>query len=248
MLAREIQSDFGRYLRTCRLHAGRSLDEIAAQTKITISCLQQIENQDLHGLPQDVFVRGLLKSYAQAVGGDTEEALRRYRNCCSIQQQFKGQDALTSVGANSWRRFFVALLLFSLAVGSTLYGIGMVQSEDAAPKPSGDVQNEPNEQRTPEDHAASGHLPTASALQAEGPTALKLQATAVADVRLKIIADGRLPQAFELQAGEQILVTAEAHLNILIVNAGGVRLSLNGKHINVPGKEGQIVTLDLPQT
>jgi cytoskeletal protein RodZ len=248
MQSGETQSDFGRYLQACRLQTGRSLVEIAVQTKITISCLQQIENQDLHRLPQDAFVKGLLKSFAIAVGADTEETLRRYRNCLGIQQQLGGKAVLNSVATNFWRRQLIALVLFFLAVGGTLYGIQVVQTGDSAPKPSGGVKNESYDQQTPEENAALEDIPAASAPPAEGPTILKLKASAVANARLKIIADGRLPQEFVLQAGEQVLVTAEARLSILIVNAGAVRLSLNGQHVNVPGKDGQIVTLDLPQT
>jgi hypothetical protein len=248
MLCREIQSDFGRYLRACRLQTGRSLDEVAAQTKITISCLQRIENQSLHRLPQDVFVKGLLKSFAQAVGGDADEALRRYRNCRGMRQQSGRKAEPTSVGINSPWHFLVALLLLGLTAVGALYGVQMVNSQDSAPGPLDGLQNESDDQRTPEEKAALGHIATGSSPQGAGPTALELTATAVADTRLKIIADGWLPQEFALQAGEQIVVTAKARLSMLIVNAGGVRLSLNGQHINVPGKDGQIVTLDLPQT
>ena len=248
MLSREIQSDFGRYLRECRMQTGRSLDEIAVQTKITPSCLQQLENEDLHHLPQDVYVRGLLKSFAEAVGGDTEEVIRRYRNCRNLQRRFEGQETSKSYEASFWRRLLVALLLFALAVGIALYGIQMVKSVNSQPLESGRKEGRSTDQAPLAESPASDQVLTVTESQATGPTALKLKATAVAPTRLKIIADGRLPQIFEMQPGEEIAVTAEAHLNILIVNAGGVRLTLNGKNVNVPGKDGQIVTLDLPQT
>jgi cytoskeletal protein RodZ len=246
MLPKETQSDFGRYLRAYRMDKGLSLDEVAQQTKITLSCLQQIENEDLLHLPQDVFVRGLLKAYADAVGGDAKEALLRYQKCCSMQKQFERDAYIKSLGENFWWRFILALLLLAGTVGATLYGVQMVNPADSALTQSDMTENEVFHQPPKLENPSLGRHATLSESQPASPT-LELRATAVAYTRLKIIADGKLPRDYELQQGEQVTVTAKAHLNLLIVNAGGIRLTLNGKQVTVPGRANQIVTLDLPQ-
>jgi cytoskeleton protein RodZ len=122
-MSKESQNDFGRYLQQCRLASGRSLDEIAQQTKIIRSCLHQIENEDLQNLPEAVFVKGFLRAYADAVGGDAEEAVRRYQNRCGLQQQIERDEQATSSGTRFWLRLLLVLLLFAGAVGMTLYAV-----------------------------------------------------------------------------------------------------------------------------
>lgn len=121
MVSGHAKGDFGRFLQAYRLASGRSLDEIAQQTKITKTCLQQIEHEDLLHLPQPVYVKGLLRAYADAVGGDVEETLRRYQNRCGMQQCFERDEKPKPSVNGFWFRFLLALMLFALAVGVTLY-------------------------------------------------------------------------------------------------------------------------------
>lgn len=121
MASKHAKGDFGRFLQACRLASGRSLDEIAQQTKITKTCLQQIEHEDLLHLPQPVYVKGLLRAYADAVGCDVGETLRRFQNRCGMQQCFEIDEKPKPAAKSFWFRFLLALMLFALAVGVTLY-------------------------------------------------------------------------------------------------------------------------------
>lgn len=244
-MPQESQNDFGRYLQACRLASGRSLDEVAQQTKIIRSCLLQIENEDMQNLPQAVFVKGFLRAYADAVGGEAKEAVRRYQNRCGIQQKIERDEHATSSGTRFWLRFLLVLLLFAGAVGITLYAVQKVGSADVLNTQTVVADGGPQNGHRTVEPAASADKDTSN-----GPTdassTLNLRASAVAYTRMKIIADAGLPQEFELQPGEQIAITAEKQLNLLIGNAGGIRLILNDKPVAVPGKNGQVVTLNLP--
>jgi hypothetical protein len=189
----------------------------------------------------------MLKAYADAVGGDAKEALLRYQKCCSAQKQFERDGNVKSISANFWWRFLLALFLLAGVVGVTLYGVQMVNPADSALPQSGVTQKQSHHQQPKLENPESGQKATAPESQPADP-ALELKADAVEFTRLKIIADGKLPQDYELQPGEQVTVTAKAHFNLLIVNAGGIRLTLNGEQVTVPGKSGQIVTLELPRT
>lgn len=245
MMPKASQSDFGRYLQVCRLASGHSLDEIAQQTKIIRSCLHQIENEEMENLPQSVFVRGFIRAYADAVGGDAEEALRRYQNRCGIQQQIERDEQAISSGTSFWFRLVLALLLFAGTVGITLYAVQKVGSADDFPPRAVVADGLPPSERRPPEPVVSASSDSSDALTAPMPK-LNLIASAVSFTRLKIIADAEMPREFELQPGEQIAVAAEKHLNLLIGNAGGIRLTLNDQPVAVPGKNGQVVTLNLP--
>lgn len=121
MVSKDARGDFGRFLQAHRLASGRSLDEIAQQTKITKTCLQQIEHEDLLNLPQPVYVKGLLRAYAEAVGSDVEETLRRYQNRCGMRRCFELNETPKPSVKSFWFRLLLALVLFALAIGVTLY-------------------------------------------------------------------------------------------------------------------------------
>lgn len=244
-MPKESQKDFGRYLQACRLASGCSLDEVAQQTKINRSCLHQIENEDMQNLPEAVFVKGFVRAYADAVEGDAEEALRRYENRCGILQQIEREEGATSSGKRFWLRFLFVLLLFAGAVGITLYAVQKVRSADTLNTPVAQGEGASEGESHPQGTVATDHKDNAGEATAPSST-FNLRASAVAYTRLKIIADAGMPKEFELQPGEQIAVTAKKHFNILIGNAGGIRLTLNDTPVTVPGKNGQVVTLNLP--
>ena len=52
---------FGRYLQAIRLEKKISLEEVSAQTRIGLSSLSMIEQEDIERLPDEVFVKGFLR-------------------------------------------------------------------------------------------------------------------------------------------------------------------------------------------
>ena len=69
---------FGYYLQSIRLDKNITLESVAEETRIAISNLTLIEKEDIASLPDAVFVKGFLRSYAQAIGADPNEAVRLY--------------------------------------------------------------------------------------------------------------------------------------------------------------------------
>jgi hypothetical protein len=63
---------------------------------------------------------------------------------------------------------------------------------------------------------------------------------------LKVVTDQGIPAEYNLKAGEHLKLEARSTFNLLIGNAGGVKLNLNNKPVNVPGKRGEVVNLQLP--
>lgn len=55
-----------------------SIAEIARATRMPASSVERIEADQFDELPGEVFVRGFLKSYAQAVGVQADDVLARY--------------------------------------------------------------------------------------------------------------------------------------------------------------------------
>ena len=70
--------DFGSRLRAARKARGVSLSDIAESTKISTVVLEALEANDVAALPGGIFTRSFVRSYAEAVGLDPEEAVREF--------------------------------------------------------------------------------------------------------------------------------------------------------------------------
>jgi cytoskeleton protein RodZ len=71
--------DLGATLREMRLALKRDLDDLADELRIRPSFLQAIEEGRFGDLPGTTYALGFVRAYADAVGFDSEEALRRYK-------------------------------------------------------------------------------------------------------------------------------------------------------------------------
>lgn len=68
----------GQILRSARKEQRRSIETIATETKIPASSLRLLEDDSFDELPGDIFVRGFLKSYCQALSIGESEVLETY--------------------------------------------------------------------------------------------------------------------------------------------------------------------------
>ena len=70
----------GEYLRAERQARGISLEQIFADTRISMEMLRAIENGNVEQLPAPIFIKGFLKAYAEKIGLDPEEVIVEYQN------------------------------------------------------------------------------------------------------------------------------------------------------------------------
>ena len=114
----------GHTLRNERQLKQLSLEELAQTTRIPLKSLQQIEANEFAQLPGDVFVRGFVRSYAKALGVESEGLLQRFE--ADRQQQDQLEVAGLAGEPERARRFGVAvamiilLFLFTLALSIVL--------------------------------------------------------------------------------------------------------------------------------
>jgi cytoskeleton protein RodZ len=74
----DASHDFGAHLRQAREQRGVSLHDIATRTKISVLVLEALERNDVSRLPGGIFTRAFVRAYAQEVGLEPEEAVRRF--------------------------------------------------------------------------------------------------------------------------------------------------------------------------
>lgn len=68
----------GEYFKLVRETKRLSMDEVAMKTRIHPEFIRALEEENFAKLPDQVFVKGFVRSYARSLGLDEEEAIRRF--------------------------------------------------------------------------------------------------------------------------------------------------------------------------
>ena len=76
----------GTTLRRARERSGRTIDEIAAVTRISANHIRNLEADNYQELPAEVFVRGFLRNCAKEIDLDAEDLVDQYRRHAGIEQ------------------------------------------------------------------------------------------------------------------------------------------------------------------
>jgi len=237
---------FGRYLQTIRLEKKISLEEVAQQTRIGVGNLLLIEQENHEQLPAQVYVKGFLRSYAKAVGADGDEVIRRYQSCLQDVQKISDPESSNKGNARGiWWKLLISLVLLIGIIGSSLFAVVFFRQAPNADHPPEQKTTAENEQAVDTKAAEQGLDLDAERTKAF-PEKWLLHVTAVEETWLKVIIDEKGSNEYRLNSGDELELEAVTGFNLLIGNAGGIKLTLNNKPVPIPGKSGEVVTIELP--
>lgn len=249
MTDNQTSLSFGRYLKAIRLEKGIDLKSVSDETRIGIDILLQLEEESHDQLPAEVFVKGFLRAYAKAVGADGDEAVRRYTSVRAIFK--KAEDDVVEMdkrGRFFWPRFvFISGILACIIAASVFllsYYSDSAHREDLSSK----VRVEKHKLKTSPENLRKTKLktPAEPPVSAAIPQKLLLNIKAVENTWMKIIADGQSPKEYSLKPGDIFKMEASKSFNLLVGNAAGIQLTLNGKPMKVSGKSGDVVNIQIP--
>jgi cytoskeleton protein RodZ len=230
---------YGNYLKAIRRARDIGLREVSKETKIATETLALLENEVHDRLPAEVFVRGFLRAYATFLGLEYEDLLRRYQASLQAHRQMaKAEAARIRSGRQYWPRLIITLVVLAGIIAVSVF----VVSDRPTPV---------SRQRTvqPTDNPPAVEAPAtqpASKPAQDGPQKLVLKVLGRKATWLKIITDGQTPVEYRLNPGDRLELEARSDYNLLIGNAGGITLELNGNPVKVPGDDGQMVNLVIP--
>ena len=74
----EPKESVGEFFRQVRETKGLTLDEVAIKTRIHPEYLKALEESNFAKLPEQVFAKGFVRSYARSLGLDEDDAMRRF--------------------------------------------------------------------------------------------------------------------------------------------------------------------------
>ncbi|MBI5198725.1 MAG: helix-turn-helix domain-containing protein [Nitrospirae bacterium] len=231
----------GEYLRRQRELKGLSLRDISDKTRIGISYLRYIEENQFDRIPGEIFLKGFLRLYAKALGLQEKEILERYNLLYEkkdqeeeIEQEVKKERYYRFV---SWLRHR-KLPSWAWAIPVLLIVILLFQGlpkKRERPTLSSKEVNKITKPASPTSPTSSTILPT------EIPQELTLSIEAVEETWIKILIDGDEVREALLKAGDSVNFNAKKNFGLTIGNAGGINIKFNGKELKTLGPSGKVI-------
>jgi cytoskeleton protein RodZ len=112
-------NQIGPLFRDARTKSGRTVEDASRETKIAKKYLLGIENENFDIFPGETYLIGFLRNYAQFLGLDPDEMVRKYRDY-KIQEQPAPIEQLTARPRNT-RKYFLLALISVIIVATVLY-------------------------------------------------------------------------------------------------------------------------------
>src|SRR5262245_48040011 len=241
---------FGEELRRERLIREVSLDEISASTKISVRLLTALESSDIEKLPAPVFTRGFIRAYARHLGLDPDEMVNAYLADVAPDKN--------RVGPESKRRGLKSLLrgrrgtagAIVVSVTGVLILLGLIASPERRSAPTAPVAARPVDSVSFKNVAVSpGPAPVIQdPVPAPAPTT---PASATAGVSMVLefeqdswtegTADGAPIFSGLIRRGSKHQFEAREGFRLTLGNAGGVRVTVDGRAMEPLGTAGQVV-------
>ena len=151
-----MAEDFGSYLKSERKLRGVTLDELHSRTKIPVRFLQALENNQFDELPEEVFIRGYIRSIAKVIGTQEDEVLSTYMDIKKTAPSIDTNNTSTLNQKHSTfdPKFIFVLCLTVLFLSGIVWGINILihkfnkDSTESIPTLSKKKQNKTKEEPT----------------------------------------------------------------------------------------------------
>jgi cytoskeleton protein RodZ len=117
--------DFGSYLKAERELRGVTLEELHAKTKIPIHFLQALEKNKFEELPEQVFIKGYIRSFAKVIGANEDEVLSTYIDITKTASStdIKSQSIPKQNNYNFDPKFIFILIFIILFLSGAIWSI-----------------------------------------------------------------------------------------------------------------------------
>jgi len=252
----------GDYLKRERELRNITLEEVANATKINIGILRTIEEGQTERFPAEVFVRGFIRCYAQYIGLDPNDVLLRHHpQTKSPEHQEEISPPPEKPEKKIWLFFSRHRKLLGVSISiiiivlllSLVLNIGKKEplKKEQTPLSKSLVEANrvvdqvktytPEQKNVPAPQAKAQEAP-----QLQNKKQHELRAVFKENTWVQAMIDEQNLQEYSFKAGETISWTMDNKIRLLIGNAGGVDLYLDGKQLKSLGDSGQVVEITLP--
>ncbi|MGP3977933.1 helix-turn-helix domain-containing protein [Streptomyces sp. 8N114] len=249
----EDRPPVGRALQQARIDARLTVEEISTSTRVRAPIVQAIEQDDYSRCGGDVYARGHIRTLARAVGLDGDALVAQYDEEHGGRPEptppatlFEAERIRAEPRRPNWTAAMVAAIVVVIGfVGFTLVSGGggdsgkQAAEEAPSPAPSKGASDKPSPSRT------SDPKPSESAIAGAPADKVTVRMTAEKGNSWVSAKDhnGRLVHEGVLKEGRSKTLTDDKRLDLVLGNAGGVKLYVNGKQVKHAGEVGQVQRL-----
>jgi len=252
---------FGAYLKGLREEKGKTLEEIAENTKIAVANLHFLESDRYELLPPRVFVKGFIRSYVQELGLSPEATIRKFEEFTRDGELpdygeeehpvFHQQPAGGSFISSKW--FTVALstagvvcLVFLLVAGVTRLFVWDNHTKGRQPvvKTSQPAGYDRSAVETEETQVADKPAAAGTSRAQAGKKILEIKALQSTWIRVE--PDSGPAEELMMAPGDIQVFTAKESFSVQTGNAGGIKLRFDGRELPTLGRVNQTLSLTLP--
>ena len=233
----------GQELRKEREKRNISLKEVADVTRISRRYLEALEDDKLDVLPGGFFIKGIVRSYAKALGIDEEIWVERYRRAGASGSAEPPSDEAGNLPARISKKTKLSLTGAAavLVLAAATFGLYYLTRTPKKPQlPESRPVYIPAEAQTQTDPPPAAPV-EAAPVKIEEEMGLRLQITFTAETWIQVYSDGKLALDGIKLAGGRAEIRAETELLINLGNAGGLDFVLNGKPGRSFGKSGAVI-------
>ena len=123
-----MAEDFGSYLKSERELRGVTLDELYSKTMIPVRHLRALENNQFDKLPEEVFIKGYIRSVAKVIGAQEDEVLSTYMDINNTAPSIDTNNPSTPNQKHSTLdpKFIFVLSLTVLFLSGVAWGISIL--------------------------------------------------------------------------------------------------------------------------
>ena len=239
-------TDFGATFKKARESKGISLDQIAAETRISTRFLSAIENEEFHLLPGGIFNRGFVRAFAEKLGLDSDQAVADYEQIAQVQKSNE-LFAATETHADGAPR---ALYRISMGLLALVIVIFYVVTRESGPPITTDRPAVTLPYLAPPEpltRTATERTP-AHILRYEDQESVTVRSQALTvDIEarektwIRVTTDGSsINQGEILEPGMTRTFTAQGSIDMSIGNAGGLTMKINEQSARPLGRSGQV--------
>jgi len=120
--------DFGSYLKSERELRGVTLEELHAKTRIPIHYLQALEKNLFDEMPEEVFIRGYIRSFAKVIGANEDEMLSAYIDITKTAPSTDtNNQSISNQNDSTFDLKFIFILIFTiLFLSGTVWSINIL--------------------------------------------------------------------------------------------------------------------------
>lgn len=238
----------GPELKQTREKRGVSLMEISATTKVGRRYLEALEQDRLDLFPGQFFAKGIIRTYAKAIGLDDQEVVQRYMKAGLLGEAEPPRAiSLPPPPGPKWRVLFAGLAV--IVVGGLTFGLYSLlkpakPASRSVPPSASATASSVVPDTTPVVPAAVPEPQSAApgAVPVPPPDrGLAFAFAVTAPTWLQIYADGQLMVDGIKLAGARFEVRAEKELVLHLGNAAGLTAALGGKPLKPFGRSGAVV-------